>query len=296
MRTQAANQEKSTENKYERSGNQANLENHELPGTKTYEPKCIRGPTAYKTGSFRTLKTVGKSQEESMDAVAMKPDEGMRPQVKLRQQAESENADFLVGKAPDESHILFSGHKHSQTENVNTSKDKRVDLVRAKGLHGKAYTTYSESIKDAFCHVLPKGASSEHFMRYLEDAAADLETADIAEVFPFLASAQDHQKLNKLLDLKNALQSNSNLEGHAVQEQVNETNRSIELLRAKIYEDRLKKIQFKKRLELLLETSEPEQQADEEFWLWVLLKKLLKAIEETLETSEEAIGKGKPTL
>lgn len=255
-------------------------------GAKTYESKFIRGPTQSRRGYFRTTRNANDDVEPPLSAVKMEPEGGKRPQVALLASAESVNAQWQTGRLDDGRMVSYIAHKKPKTITVNTSSDKQIDLVRAKQLHSKAITTYSERINDAFCHLLPKGTTSAYFMRYLEEAALDSETADIAQAFPFLQTTSDKKKLNELLRLKDASKPSGETEQKQYQNNVDEINQSIALLRAKIYDDRLKIIQFKKRLDLLLQQEEVQSETDEAFWLWVLLKKLLKAIEEALAESD----------
>ncbi len=258
-------------------------EANESLGTKSYDPKFIRGPTHYQLGRFRTTKSVEKNDNTSLREVSMKPEQGVRPNVKLEQTAESGNAKWAIGKLPDGGLVSYTSQKNSMGIESNSFKKKEIDLVRAKTLHGKDYTTYSEHVNEAFCQLLPKDTTTEHFIRYLEEAAVDMETADIGQVFPFLQSSEDQQKLRKLLTQKSAVLGSDSMEQQINQEQVSELNDSIELLRAKIYDDRLKKIQFKKRLDLLLKEEDYQDESEEEFWFWILLKKMLKAVEKSLE-------------
>lgn len=292
MRTQDVKKPSKGQNKKQATVGIGQSEGLEPIGSKSYEPKFIRGPTRYQLGRFRTTKTADKKEHAMLNSVRMKPEKGTRPQVKLLETAESENANWSIGKLRDGRIVNYASQKNGGHSATNTFKKKEVDLARAKSLHGKDFTTYSEHINEAFCQLLPKNTPTEHFIRYLEEAAVDMETADIAEVFPFLKTSEDQQKLSKLLTQKSIAVGSDTTKQQVNQEQVNELNHSIELLRAKIYDDRLKKIQFKKRLDLLLMEEDFQNESEEEFWFWVLLKKMLKAVEESLEeqdTEEETL-------
>lgn len=253
-----------------------------------FEPKFIRGPTAYQTGSFRSVNS-NPGQEETLEGVALKDsqNDGVAPQ--LSQAFESENLDLSIGRLKNQDRVLVGNHKNEEDRKVNTYKKKVVQLSRAKRLYKRKYATYSEVMDQGFCFFIPDGSPSEVFLRYLEDAAKQAETATLTEVFPFLETEMLKKQLETLLAQRASLRGKSS--GLHVSEEttVKALDYQIDQVRFRIYDHQLKKIQFKKQLHRALENqSNAEIEEDSEaFWLFLWLKKLL----ELLEGDEDALWK-----
>lgn len=257
-----------------------------------YEPKFIRGPTEYQTGRFRNVregpknKSSAETNEEELSAVKMKPIEGDSPKIKMMDEEESETASLSYGELPDKRKVLLSRRKSDSAENVNSFEVKNVDMARAKALYKSGQTTYAENIHKAFFHLLEPDETAGQFIKYLEEAAHQAETEPILEVFPFLKADEDLKQLKGLLSLKE--------KGQGLSYDQNLIDHQIAKVRATLYDDQLKKVQFKKRIEKLLREVPENTPEDEEFWLWVWLRKLLKALEEEVDSLKEEFDINKP--
>ncbi len=257
-----------------------------------YEPKFIRGPTEYQTGRFRCIregpynKSSAEADAEELGCVKVKSEAGESPKIKMISEEESDNADLSYGELPDRRKVILSARKSDGNSNVNTFEEKNVDMARAKALFKNGQVTYAEKIEKAFFHFLEPGDSAGHFIKYLEEAAHQEETEDILKVFPFLKADEDLNQLKWLLGQKEKNQG-TDFDGEMF-------DHEIAKVRAKIYDDQLKKVQFKKRIEKLLKEVPESTPEDEEFWLWVWLRKLLKALEDEIKSLEEKTDFNKP--
>lgn len=268
---------------------QAVAQNVEHP---IYEPKFIRGPTEYQTGRFRSVregpknKSSAEADAEELSAVKMKPMEGTRPKIQMIEEEESENANLSFGELPDRRKVILSRRKSGSAERANDFEAKNLDMARAKALYKNGQATYAEKIDKAFLHFLSPDETPGQFIKYLEEAAHQGETEPISEIFPFLKTDEDLKQLKGLLNLKT--------KGQDLTIDQDLVDHQIAKVRAKLYDDQLKKVQFKKRIEKLLKEVSETTPEDEEFWLWVWLRKLLKALEEEVESLKENIDFNKP--
>lgn len=257
-----------------------------------YEPKFIRGPTEYQTGRFRSIregpkdKSSAEANAEELGSVKMKPQNGETPKVKMISEEESDNADLGYGELPDKRKVILSTRKSDSASRVNTSEHKDINMIRAKSLYKNGQVTYAEKIEKAFCHFLEPDETGAQFIKYLEEAAHQSETEAILDVFPFLKADEDLNQLKGLLGQKEKGQI-LDFDGKSIDHQIGK-------LRAKLYDDQLKKVQFKKRIERLLKEVPETTPEDEEFWLWVWLKKLLKALEDEMKSLQENTDLNKP--
>lgn len=252
-----------------------------------YEPKFIRGPTAYQTGNFRNIREGPETEEgsemeqEELEGISFKESEGKTPSARMICEAESDNADLKIGEMPNHQKVILSKRKNDESANANTFKERDLHMTRAHPYFPKRYTTYAQNVEEAFCHFLEPDDSAGHFMKYLERAALQEDTADIYEVFPFLKAADDLKILNQLLDQRNKVPENG--------QDAERVDDEISSVRAKIYDNQIKKVQFKKRVEKLLKEVPKNtlEEKNDDFWLWTWLKKLLKALEDEIKALEE---------
>lgn len=284
----------------------------------SFEPKFIRGPTK-KPGGFRHIGTdrfqhvetegfsaKGKkpngfrsvatalTEEEEISNVAF-PSEQQGAQ--LTQAFESDSADLQFGRVSGKvaselkltsaegknksQTVLVSSRKNEDQLLANTYKKKVVQLSRARHLFKRSHNTISERMDHAFCHFIPVGTQGEAFLRYLEEASRQAETEELKEVFPFLETKSLQEKLSQLNTQRIKLQGNAENPGFNDKlPQVKAIDEQIDQVRIQIYDHQLKKIQFKKRLDLAIKTTEAgaEETSDETFWFLQWLKKILEAL------------------
>lgn len=238
-------------------------------------------------GVFRTLSESSLARAAPFKGYQAK-DEGLDTQrVLFRRLESSEFAELSLGEDENHQRLLLGSMKKGSQRALNTSYHKSVNMNRAKPLFGKAYTTFSDKEGTAFCHCIEETAKTEHFMRYLEAAALESETKSVAQVFPFLDSKADRSAYQQLLDKRSALQSVvAGVEKNLALKQLEV---SLESLREKLYTDQMKRVQFKKKLDLLLK-AEPQQVATEsekDFWFWQWLLKIKRFIEEEMEVFKQ---------
>lgn len=257
------------------------------------EPKFIRGPTAYKPVKLKKTKSHNKGSNETVKGIALKPRQGKESSAKFIESEEFNDAEMELGELPDKRRVLLTARKNDDTSFVNTYKEKKVDLARAKPLFKRDLTTYSENMDECFCHLIGSDVTADHFLRYLERAAHATETEALTTVFPFLDQSGHVKTLHRLMRQKSELQSDfKNAEEASASELIQEINAEMDEMRSKIYDDHLKKVQFKTRIEKVLKEA-PEMndtsENEEEFWLWVWLRKLLNTVVENIKETQAII-------
>lgn len=240
-----------------------------------------------KNGVFRTLGMSSLARAAPFKGYTAK-DEGLETQkVSFRRLESSEQSTLSLGEDENHQKLLLGSMKKGSQRALNTSYHKSVNMNRAKPLYGKAYTTFSDKEGTAFCHSLEETATTEHFMRYLEAAALEAETRSVAEVFPFLDSKADKKAYGLLLDKRKILHG---LEDSPQKElALKALEASLERLREKLYTDQLKRVQFKKKLDMMLKEV-PQDERDEgtkDFWLWQWLLRIKRFIEEEMEVFKQ---------
>lgn len=246
-------------------------------------PDMTRGFRQKHSGVFRTLGESSLARAAPFKGYTAK-DEGLETQkVSFRRLESSELSELSLGEDENHQRLLLGSMKKGSQRALNTSYHKSVNMNRAKPLYGKAYTTFSDKEGAGFCHSLEEAAKSEHFMRYLEAAALESETRSVAEVFPFLDSKADRSAYQQLLDKRKALQGMATSSGKSIDLKSLEV--SLESLREKLYTDQMKRVQFKKKLDLMLkeEPQKEESESEKDFWLWQWLLKIKRFIEEEME-------------
>lgn len=259
---------------------------------KTGTSKALGRVKTYQSDSFRNVRSMDENEQEALSDLTLKPEAGKAPAAYFRQKLETDHAEISIGRLEDHSTVLMGSKKDGYNPLLNTDVQKTVDMNRAKSLFGKDFTTYAERENSAFCQFIGEETSSQHFLRYLENAAMDSETKDVKEVFPFMGRQADLEAYRGLLRQKAQFEAleNSNEENPSFALQV--LKQEIEQLRSKIYEDQYRRVQFKKQLDQLLksnvEAAKGTEEESDEFWLWVWLKKLLHAIEEEIDAVSQA--------
>lgn len=251
-------------------------------------PKVIRGPTEYKTGQFRNIREGPGFEGEKLNILKMKKENDKVPAVLADEELESSNAKLYVGNLPEKRKVLLSTKKNDTLSQTNTYNNKSLNMVRAKALYAKEQTTYAEHIDETFCHFFSENDSSTSFINYLERASEDLETKEIMEVFPFLNASDPLQRIKELKNERNRVRTNEN---HVSSDQISEAtqvlNQQIDHLYQQIYDNQLKKAEFSKRLDQILDKSQPSEVekklSSDEFWLWALIRKIRDYINEEIE-------------
>ncbi len=265
------------------------------PDKETEKPKATaiykssQKVETYKSNFFDQMDEADLAEEVPMKAIELPAEEAQKKVAYFRKKLKMPSSEMALGRVSDQSTVLVGMKKDGQSGPLNTDVQKTVNLNRAKPLYQKAFATYSEGENRAFCQRIEHHQTSEHFLKYLEEAAIESETKDVKAVFPFMGREVDAQKYRSLLAQKEALKKKAQLGSFEDSESMAVLKQDIEALREKMYQDQYRRIQFKKQLDQLLK-SQSEGGKDmaspsETFWFWSWIKKLLHAVEEEIEAT-----------
>ncbi|MBF4692039.1 hypothetical protein [Fusibacter ferrireducens] len=248
-------------------------------------PKFIRGPTDYKIGQFGHTREGPQNPRDVLKQITMRSESGEKIPVEYEKTLESPNARLFIGQVSEDQKVILSTQKNDTISHSNTYKHAEIDLQRASALCRKNYSTFTENIDEAFCHFISGTDTSDDFIKYLERASSISETEDIRTIFPFLGHAKAVQKLNALSLERERIKSNIGDNAlPVIREAIARINSQIDQLRQEIYDNQFKKAQFMKQLDQLFESKQEQVNlTDDEksdYWLWVMLKRILNILEE----------------